>query len=522
MQQHMAELDELNSFCSAQLSKNFSEHGIYAWHDGSVPGKTCRGGAVFALYDPFDTCFRFFPNNTKYFQASLFGGLISNRQAIALSRELIAFCSQILPRYDGRFSQELRASVINRYLDKENSRADLSLLEAQKGQFPDVLFSSIPRICTKSHFAGGEFTDVVFRKDDIISLAKQPLQAIAAAAEMISFGPGLNLPVRAIHTILEWLAEGCDLSPKKNSRTYQKAHTEKIVIPAQSNGLQGIIFGFFHNIHADIRNDVRCEIRQFAQRLADRAALARQMRFLQSIKTSRNPRHIAKSLLGIMSPVDHLVIENAKECVGYRLQTDGDSWIGYKETSGEDAEALTRNASNEVMSTTIGGQSFRIHSKALKSFPFIASVFSWLHALTKINPNLEQARHEDGIKPLEMAELQELEVMLQHQIEEGRGVYTACRILHLIDMVHQNYAAGEFVMTNHRSQSFMREKLAKTDVNGYQVCGEALAKFQIDIDKLIPHRFLFEPITNKNVRVRWLPICEGNDACRQPLISVVI
>src|SRR5262245_57920011 len=104
MQHHLAELDELNSRYTAQLFKEFAELGIHAWYDGSVSGPVCRGGAFFAVYDPFETCFRLFPSSTRYFQASLLSGLISRQRAMALSRLLMAFTRQILPRYGGRFS----------------------------------------------------------------------------------------------------------------------------------------------------------------------------------------------------------------------------------------------------------------------------------------------------------------------------------------------------------------------------------------------------------------------------------
>src|SRR5262245_24817459 len=123
MAHHLVELDELHTRYTALLRKDLAELGIHAWYDGSAPRSACRGGAFFASYDAFETCFRLFPGSTRYFQASLLSNLISRQQAMEFSRHLMSFSAGVMARYEGRFASEIKA-ILHEYLAREKDTAE--------------------------------------------------------------------------------------------------------------------------------------------------------------------------------------------------------------------------------------------------------------------------------------------------------------------------------------------------------------------------------------------------------------
>ena len=499
--QRYARLNDLNSYYGVRLSKEFAKLGIYAWYDGSVPTSACRGGALFAAYDPIDTCLRLFPNSTRYFQTSVLANLISRKRAALLSRPLIDLCAQILPSYEGRFARELKSGVIKQYLDKEHNIAEFSLLEAQTGMFPDVLYATVPRICGLRHFREGEFLKVVLNKDEILTRARCPLTALGMAAELVSLGPGLNLSQRNVTTVFEWLREGTRLAGKKNAIAQQNMHSERILIPAFSHGLQGVTWGFFYNLNDEQKPLVRNLLQQFGQSLADAASLLRQKYFLREIETLKSNREFIEALLQLVSPVEHIVTQIDGEYRGYRLREEGEFWLGYDEVNGDEANALAQAANNDVVQLELFGSDLLIHVMPLKAFSAINSALAWVRSTNRAEKIADKPNIQ--IAPLQLAELDAASTTLRHQIREGYGVYVACRNLYVIDCVLRHYAAGEITLTNGRCQDFMRRILSKSDVTGYQVCGRALDKLRLDINKLLPRRLQLEPLANRAVRVSW-------------------
>jgi hypothetical protein len=510
MQHHLAELDELNSRYTAQLFKEFAELGIHAWYDGSVSGPVCRGGAFFAVYDALETCFRLFPSSTRYFQASLLSGLISRQQARALSRLLVAFARRILPEYDGRFSGELKTNIIDEYLTRITDAADAYLFEAQKGLFPDALHAAIPVMAAAGQFRQGEFGEIVFHRDEFAMNATHPLWALTSAAELISLGPGLNLSSRTISNVLDWLADGADRrSDGGRASIYPGTRAERVVIPMFSYGLQGRMIGFFNNLPLETRKDVRIRLHQFGQHLAERSVLIRQRQLLETFEDVTGLGAFLRALIELISPIQHVVATSGGECVGYRMRAMGDFWAGHARLAGEEARALTRDPANHIVEVDLSSRRVRVYVKPWKEFAAFETAFAWLR--TRENPRqvLVDPLRQRRLRPLVYPELKVVQATLQQQISEaGRGGHAACKILYLIESARAQYSKGELVLTNSRSQVFMRQKLEKIRISGYQVCGEALVRFIADVEKLLPQRFSFEPVASKAVLVRWIPVLD--------------
>jgi hypothetical protein len=511
MQQYVS-LDSLNTYRGVQLSKEFAKLGIFAWYDSSVPRSACRGGAFFAEYDPINTCFRLFPSSTRYFQASVLANFISPKQAASLSRPLVEFCAQILPSYEGRFAGELKSSVLSRYIGSDRTVAEVSLLEAQVGLFPDVLYAAVPRISSMRHFREGEFSATIVNKSDIVEYAKSPLIALGIAAELISLGPGLNNGWRTINTVFEWVREGAGLAVKRNNSTCQNLYTERVVIPAFSHGLQGITFGFFHNLDKNQRGAIRNQIHQFGQGMADATALLRQKRFVRALEESRNVTEFASSLLAFLSPVEYLISEYGGQFYGYHLNREGEHWVGYSKICQEEINSLLRAEDSEIIRFNIFGNELQVYIKPLKEFSALESSVAWIRANMRIDRLTSKPADRSRRLPLSLSELDAAHVTLNHQIEEGYGAYVACKNLYVVDSIRHHYLIGEATLTNSRCQEFMRKRLGKPDVNGYQVCGRALDKLRLDINKLLPGQIVLEPLANRAVRVLWRKESAGLEA----------
>lgn len=504
MPHHLPELDELNTRYTALLRSELAELGVHAWYDGSASRSICRGGAFFASYDAFESCFRLFPGSTRYFQASQLSNLISRQQASEYSRMLMAFAGNVLSNYRGRFSEELQKDILNEYASRERNSAETFLFEAQKGLFPDALYCGVPRPCNLSYFKRGEFTASVFKKTEIINQAKYPLLALVSAAELLTLGPGLNLHPSTMRVVFEWLMEGSGIPGHRSAKTESKESSERIILPAFSYGLQGVVVGFFSHLQADRRSEVRSRLCQFGQLLAGRSALIRQQRLIGTFEDFSLAR-FARALIELTAPVQRLIVSSAGTSVGYRLREDREVWAGHERLSAEEARTLSLDPANEVARLELGGRSITIHLQPLREVWAFDTALGWLSNGMAMAQRAAGHPSRAGLRSLTFSELTVVRRALERQIAEGgRGAHNACKVLYLINTVCEHYADGEAVLTNHRSQLFMEGKLARSDVRGYQVCGSAVTKFTGDVSKVLAGKFIFEPIANKAVRVFWL------------------
>ena len=75
----LEDLGQLNSACSPRLHTLLRQsHGLGLWAEEDQE-HGLRGTAIFAAYDPWDTCLRVVPNSFKYFRAAEKQGLVNFR-----------------------------------------------------------------------------------------------------------------------------------------------------------------------------------------------------------------------------------------------------------------------------------------------------------------------------------------------------------------------------------------------------------------------------------------------------------
>jgi hypothetical protein len=263
-----------------------------------------------------------------------------------------------------------------------------------------------------------------------------------------------------------------------------------------------VTWGCFYNLDSEQKPLVRNLLQQFGQSLADASSLYRQQRFLEEIESFRSVEDVIQSLLTMVSHVEHITARIGAEYRGYRLKQENEYWIGYDDVYGDEAETLARAANNEIIRLDIFGNDLLIHVMPLKGFSAIDSALAWVRSMSGVEKVPDKPSVQ--IRPLQLFELDAASTTLHHQITEGYGVYVACRNLYIIDCVRRNYAIGEVTLNNGRCQEFMKKTLSKSDVSGYQVCGRALDKLKLDINRLLPERLTLEPLANRAVRVRWV------------------
>jgi glycine/serine hydroxymethyltransferase len=83
----------------------------------------------------------------------------------------------------------------------------------------------------------------------------------------------------------------------------------------------------------------------------------------------------------------------------------------------------------------------------------------------------------------------------------GRRI--AAKHLCFFEIVKAEFQAREARLSNAEMQKRMRSKLDTSKVNGYQVAGDAMKKFALDINAILPNCFLFEHLNDRVIQVRW-------------------
>jgi hypothetical protein len=501
--------------CISRVHQCLAAEGIAVFPTADIDISTKpRGGIHFIQFNPEETLFQLQPGFPKYFHASRQSGLIPTRDAHSLGRRLIALAARVRARYSGALEKHLSTGVVGEFLDNAFDSATLGLLEATEDGFPDLLHEQLPLPCVvEDYLMAREFSNLRLDFDAIAKAAVSPIRAVIAGLGLVRVGHWLGLTTDEINHSLELLDTSFDLKGPFETHPESKIHGEKVVIPIFSLGFQGSIVGFFCNLEPHHKMRIRAILEEAGRCLGEQNALERKSQLQNLLRTSRpNAKVFAQVALQIASPVEHLVVSRDNELYAYVIRKEADYLAGYDQRFGDPAEKLKRDPENEMLFLHALDPPIQVHFKTLRGQIALDPVIHALRLSTALSgfflSNMATAVMRSEVlgshfPPLELSELDRVIGALEHQLGVSRGKQAAAKHLCFFEIVKEEHVYRETRLTNAQMLKRISAKLNLPKVNGYQVTGEASKKFALEIDQILPNRFLFEPLNEKVIRVRW-------------------
>jgi hypothetical protein len=474
----LTDLEEINTKCRIHLTKLLAtRHGIktgFSPSDSEEGG--ARGNAFFAAFDPWDTCLRIPFGSFRYFDTAERSGLISPADAALLSKTLLSHCAELAAIYDGCFRSFFDEPRIKTILDQRDDLEHLSSSGlAVSGAWVDRFVESCPiPLIPEKHLESHSFQNIA-PSDEVEYYAKTPWLALVEVLDLISIGPWLGLQAPEIVAMLDVLRQLAVRKRREPGDIGRRILGERIAIPFFSNGLQGVVIGFFHGVDHAQKELMRTTLMQFGQTLADAYASLRMQRLGESIGGTLHLDGLAREIIQVISPVRKLILSRERGRVGYALAKEHNYWAGYRRLAA--ARDFERDIS--AMGFTIDGP----HGAAIYIEP-LTDVPNFHHQFTHIRLEMCLRRCFVGapgskrVEALSNGHLNELHSALSEIVGEGASI-AKLRQFYIISRVQAQWGAGRVLVTNYEMKQFLERELGKEVKNGYQV-----TSFAAEVEKI--------------------------------------
>jgi hypothetical protein len=501
-------LGDINKQLTERLYASLRQANIYPWFT-KLPRNISRGAAVVFRYDPTLTVFRVLANSPRFFEASLRSGLLSNDVAALLTRRLVEVCTTLLAKYNGFYAPTLKNGRVGEIVARAQRADNAILAEAYHDLFPDELYAALPWPCLPGRqFIQGVFSTYEIDEAEFMRAANSPFDALTVAVDQVTLGPSLGIPIPEILRLLDCL-EGRGLARKvrKKQRT-DSIH--RIIIPAFGNGLHGLTLGLFANLDLQQQLIVANRLQQVTTTIEEFYAHERRQQAATALRVASTLGEVANAVLLVMPPIASLHLRSERDTFSYTLQMEDEYCAGYA-PGAPPTPPPWASGTEPTCEIIVAGRRIEIFVVPLESYPDLDAVMTTLrmHSNLRLPPfvtNPVETSCTPGEKHLSLRDLLIVRTSLERQITQKRGAQVACRNLYLVDLAERYHADGEAVIYNQGARSFMQERLK--ECRGYQVCGKALKKYEIHINRLLPGRFRFEPMTETSVKVLWTPAAE--------------
>ena len=449
-----------------------------------------RGTAIFAAFDPWDTCLRVVPRSFKYFRAAEKQGLVNVKDSLAITRSLIDCCSYLQQRYRGHFSYFFDLPEIKPFMT--SLLDDASLLDTENvsasGACADIFYATVPwPLRPRHHLISRTLPQISFQA----SQAAEPFTAINDAIEYASWGPWIGLSVTDVCKFLSHLKTAV---PPPPTHCYVLPG-RRMIIPFFSQGFQGLVVGFFTGIDNGQAELVRTELLQFGQTLADRWSLLRWRHFWESLRNQGSPKQLIGAILQLVSPVSYVIIETSSGIEGYKLKDEETYWAGYRTLTSEEARMLSaRPAELKLNGTLFPGSAVTI--KLLPDYPMLDQEFTKARIDMLLHSPLELCMPMQK-SSLTLDALKELRASLDTRSFDGPRSLSVRRQMYVLDKIIRNYPAGAVVVTNNELLRYLKTKTENIP-SGYQISSHA-----DDIRKLLGPAATVERSRN-GIQIRWM------------------
>jgi hypothetical protein len=344
-----------------------------------------------------------------------------------------------------------------------------------------------------------------------------PVLAIVAGMDLVRVGPWLGLTVSEICAALDLFAQA-GASPKGGDRLIRienNNYAEKIVIPVFTSGLQGTLIGFFCNLEAQHKQDVRSILDQAGRELGEELALERKFALRELFtKNGYDVRALADAVIQIGSPVERVIVSSAEGHFAYVICREENYFTGYEAREGDAASCLIGDGTHLLIESPILDPPYKIYIRTLQGFPSLDPVIHGLRVKLAFFDilgsrsffsiaNTPGTNTGNCTQTLTKEELDQAIAALEHQMRTERGRRGVAKILCFLEVLKKNYSAQQMRISNHEIQKRMSEKLNNGKVNGYQVTGKAFKKFEAEIQKLLTEKINFKELNARVISVSW-------------------
>jgi hypothetical protein len=498
------ELGEIGRECSLQLLKNFSKLDILPWyHSGKIADKTTTN-VQFIRYDPLNTCFRSLPGAPRFFQGALKAGRLSSQELTELLTRLLAFCRQLLPRYNGHFSAEINGTI-GQMVRRAADLQDHGLLEIERDFSPDDLFAAMPWVCRPhKHFATSGFRPIAVPQS-LIAAAKQPFTALSVGIDAVGAGPGAGLSFTEIMNVLD-LLEG--KVGDRQAKPHDQGAANKIALPSITGGFQGLTVANFVNLSDAGQHRVLGHLYQFGETIGRTYEEIRHRHAERILQKHDNIEDVAKAFLTILPPTEHIIVSKGKDMAGLQLRREEDYWVGYSVMPKDQATAISALNDADDFLASVNGDQFRVQVKIVDDLPSLDPVlmrFRMKANMMRITSTLDRTFNMPVLRRNDVRLVVE---SLERQIADGIRLQAGCKALYLFDAILRNYEHGEIRLHNEGCRKFMEAKLNKPP-SGYQVVGKAAGAYLRLARKFIQLGLQFDTPAGAVLRVRWRPLLDA-------------
>jgi hypothetical protein len=244
-----------------------------------------------------------------------------------------------------------------------------------------------------------------------------------SALDIAAFGAWTGLSVKDAGQALSWLQKPSDHADAEDIVLSPNGSAERLVMPFFSHGFQGTVFGFFIGLQDAQKEHILKALVQFGQSLADNYAFFRRNDCLKKLQQKRDAASLASALLGVVSPVEHLVVEKDGRHHAYSLKREDGYWAGYHELRGGHAAELGRElefaGKCQRLDQNIMGDRFRLIVKPVQDRDSLDPVFSWISLQARLSEILHVPSQAGGSHPLTLHALLSLKEALESKIVRG-------------------------------------------------------------------------------------------------------
>jgi hypothetical protein len=490
------DLEEINTKCRNHLAKLLNaRHGIRVGVVGAEGLQTgSRGSAFFLAFDPWDTCLRFPPGSFKYFDMAQRAGLVTAAEAVDLSRTLIASGIDYATRYQGHFRSFFDEPRVRNLLDQIDDLEHLAASGLDVGaHFVDRLseLSPIPLI-PERHLESRSFQNVKLM-GEVQYFAGTLWLAWAEAIDLISLGPWVGFRAQEVTSILNSLNK---LALENRLVDPCIEHDiilgEKIAIPFFSNGLQGVVVGFFHGIDGSQKQLMYTTLIQYGQTLADAYAGLRMQRLAVAFGKHLHLDGLAREILHVVSPVKKLILSRERGRIGYGLKTEHNYWAGYRRlTAAPDFERDTIGFSID------SPNGVAIYIEPLTDVPNFHHQFTHIRVEMCLRQCFGAGMESHRVNALSNGHLSDLHSVLSAVVEEQSVSLAKLRQFYIISRIQAQWESGRVNVTNFEMKQFLERELGKEVKTGYQV-----TSYVSEIEKMFDNRVEIRK-TRNSLSISW-------------------
>jgi hypothetical protein len=489
------DLEEINTKCRNHLAKLLNaRHGIrvgVVGTEGLQAGS--RGSAFFMAFDPWDTCLRFPPGSFRYFDMAQRAGLVTATEAVDLSKTLLTHGIDYAAWYQGRYKSFFSESRIKNIFEQLNDLEHLAASGVDAAAYcVDRLFEFFPApFVPERHLESQAFQSVKL-SGDVEYFARTPWLALAEAIDLTAIGPWVGFYAPDIISLLETLLKLTLGKGLVGARVEQRILGEKIAIPFFSNGLQGVVFGFFHGIDQSQKHLMYTTLMQYGQTLADAYASLRMQRLTEMFGRHLHLDGLAREILHVVSPVKKLILSRERGRIGYALLTEHNYWAGYRRL------AAAPDFERDTIGFTIDSPNgVAIYIEPLTDVPNFHHQFTHIRiemCLRRCFGASTESRRADA---LSNGQLNDLHSVLSAVVEEQSVSLAKLRQFYIISRVQAKWEDGRVNVTNFEMKQFLEQELGKEVKTGYQV-----TSYVGEIEKMFDNRVEIRK-TRNSLSISW-------------------